>query len=98
MLLTTHGDTSKMKLKRPHIECEMHALNAQFAIFDTAHAPAGNWNGEEQQGSKLPGRGSALKYKNSGNEAKKSLKTNNITFLNAANYARFGCESAQIGA
>jgi hypothetical protein len=27
--------------------------------------------------------------KNSGNEAKKWLKTKDITFLNAANYARF---------
>jgi hypothetical protein len=35
---------------------------------------------------------------NSGNEAKKWLKTKAITFLNAANYARFGRESAQIRA
>jgi hypothetical protein len=27
---------------------------------------------------------------NSGNEAKKCLKTNDITFFNAANYARLG--------
>jgi hypothetical protein len=29
------------------------------------------------------------KMKNSGNEAKKYLKTNNITFLSDADYARF---------
>jgi len=29
------------------------------------------------------------KMKNSGNEAKKYLKTKNITFLDDANYARF---------
>ena len=37
------------------------------------------------------------KMKNSGNEAKKYLKTKDITFLNAANYARFACKLAQIG-
>jgi hypothetical protein len=38
------------------------------------------------------------KMKNSGNEAKKYLKTKHITFLNAANYARFARQSAQNGA
>ena len=32
------------------------------------------------------------KMKNSGNEAKEYLKTKDITFLNAANYARFVCK------
>jgi len=36
------------------------------------------------------------KMKNSGNEAKKYLKTKNVTFLNVANYARLACKSAQI--
>jgi hypothetical protein len=35
------------------------------------------------------------KMKNSGNEAKKYLKTKDITFLNAANYARLGRNLAQ---
>jgi hypothetical protein len=38
------------------------------------------------------------KMKNSGNEAKKYLKTKHITFLNAADYERFACKSAQIRA
>ena len=38
----------------------------------------------------------ARNYKNSGNEAKKYLKTKDITFLNAANYARFARQLAQI--
>jgi hypothetical protein len=38
------------------------------------------------------------KMKNSGNEAKKYLKTNDITFSDGANYARFECESAAIRA
>jgi hypothetical protein len=38
------------------------------------------------------------KYKKGGNEAKKSLKTKGITFLNGANYARFARQFAQIRA
>jgi hypothetical protein len=34
-------------------------------------------------------RGTARKYKNSGNEAKEYLKTKDITFLKAASDARF---------
>ena len=34
--------------------------------------------------------------KNSGNEAKEYLKTKDIAFLNAANYACFACKFAQI--
>jgi len=35
--------------------------------------------------------------KNRGNEAKKWLKTKDITFLNAVNYAHFARKSALIG-
>jgi hypothetical protein len=38
------------------------------------------------------------KHNNSGNEAKKYLKTKNNHFLNAANCARFAHKSAQISA
>ncbi len=76
----------------------MRTLNAQFEPFDAADVPAGDWNGGAQWGSMLPGRESTLKYKNSGNEAKKYLKTNDITFFNAAKRARFACQSAQIEA
>jgi hypothetical protein len=38
------------------------------------------------------------KMKNSANEAKKYLKTKNMTFLNGADYARFARKLAQIGA
>ena len=59
----------------------MRALDTQFELFDTLHLPTGDWNRGKQQGSKLLGQGSARKYKNSGNEAKKYLKTNDITFF-----------------
>jgi hypothetical protein len=36
--------------------------------------------------------------KNSGNEAKKYLKTKHITFLSGANYVRFARKLTQIGA
>jgi len=36
------------------------------------------------------------KIKNSGNEAKKYLKTKHITFLSGANDARLACKLAQI--
>jgi hypothetical protein len=38
----------------------------------------------------------ARKYKNSGNEAKKSLKTKDITILSGADYAHFRRKLAQI--
>jgi hypothetical protein len=74
----------------------MRALNAQVELFDTAHVPAADWSRGMQQGSKLPGWGSARKYKNSGNEAKKYLKTNDITFFDAANCTHFTRNFAQI--
>jgi len=42
------------------------------------------------------GSSESQKMKNSGNEAKKWLETKDITFLNAANYARFARKSAPI--
>jgi len=46
----------------------MRTLTAQFGPFDTAHVPARDRNGEMQQGSRRPGWGSTLNYKNRGNE------------------------------
>ena len=74
----------------------MHALNAQFEPFDTSYVPVGTWNGGMRQGSKFPGTESARKYKNSGNEAKKYLKTKDITFLDSANRSHFTRKFAQI--
>jgi hypothetical protein len=47
----------------------------------------------------VPARGESTvvqEMQNSGNEAKKSLKTKDITFSNAANSALFVCNSAPI--
>jgi len=44
----------------------------------------------KRQGLRVPGKSRMLrKMKNRGNEAKGYLKTKDITFLNAANWARF---------
>jgi hypothetical protein len=79
--------------KRTQFECEMRAINAQFEIFYLARVPAGHSGGGTRLGSETDGSGnapgSARKYKKSGNEAKKYLKTKDITFLNAVDSAHF---------
>ena len=63
----------------------MGTLSAQFELFNTAHFSASEWNGEERvRVRNRPVGGnpvSAMKHKNSGNEARKWLKTKDITFL-----------------
>jgi len=86
----------RMKPKRAQIECEMRALNAQLEFFDAARIPADGRPGGMRQGSGRAGRGRARKYKNRGNEAKKYLKTKEVTILNAANCAHFGRQIAPI--
>ena len=70
----------------------MRELEPEFELFDIAHVSVAGWNRGMQRGSKLPGWGSAPKYENSGNEAKKYLKTKDITFLNGAIRACFACK------
>jgi hypothetical protein len=73
----------------------MRELEPEFETFDIAHVSVAGWDRGMPQGSKLPGWVSTRKYKNSGNELNKSFKTNDITFFDAANYARFAYKSAQ---
>jgi len=70
----------------------MGALNAEFELFGATRVLAEVRGAGMRQGSKLPGWGSAPKYENSGNEAKKYLKTKDITFLNGAIRACFACK------
>jgi len=78
----------------------MHTLNAKFELFDSTLVAGVAWSKGMRQGSKLPGRGEisgiARKYKNSGNEAKKSLKTKDITFSHAANCTCFAGKTTAI--
>jgi hypothetical protein len=80
----------------------MREINPKFELFDTAHVPAGDWIVGDVAGTEIAQlgetRGTAREYKNSGNKAKKWLKTKHITFFDAANDARFACKLAQISA
>jgi hypothetical protein len=63
----------------------MHASNAQFEVFHTAHDLSGAWSGGTALGRRIvrPAemRRPAGNYKNSGNELNKYFKMNYITFL-----------------
>jgi hypothetical protein len=78
----------------------MREINPKFELFDTARVRAGDWIVEDVAGTEIAllgeTRGTAREYKNSGNEAKKWLKTKHITFLSGAKYARFAHQLAQI--
>ncbi len=70
----------------------MRVPNAQFELFHTARVLFGGWSGGIASGRGIV-RSAEIRrcprnYKNSGNEAKNSLKTNHITFFDAANYAQ----------
>jgi len=71
----------------------MREIEPKFELFDIAHVGAGDWIVGDAAGTEIArlgeSRGSAREYKNSGNKAKKWLKTKHITFLNAANDVRF---------
>ena len=70
----------------------MCVSNAQFESFHSAQVLSGSWSGEIASASGIArlaeNRRGARNYKNSGNEAKNSLKTNEITFFSAENYAQ----------
>ncbi len=78
----------------------MHASNAQFELFHTAHDLSGSWSGGIASGRGIcrPAgiRGHAGDYKNSGNELNKLFRINDITFFDVANYAHFARKRAQI--
>ena len=99
--LKTKEGMFETKLKRtqngPQLSAEMREPRVKFELSDTSHVLAGT--GKVGGGQHRPGRGiqrTARKYENRGNEAKEYLKTKDITFFNAANYARFVREFAAI--
>jgi len=96
MLLKTKEGVCKTKLKRtqiePQLSAEMRAFRTEFELSATSHALTKAANGNRDQGRNRPGgriQRTARKRENRGNEAKEYLKTKDITFFNAANYARF---------
>ena len=74
----------------------MRVLNAKFELFGAAHVLTTAGNRERRQFELRGTHRIVRKYKNSGNEAKKSLKTKDGTFFNAVNCARFARKSAPI--
>ena len=75
----------------------MSTLNPVFELFEAAPVLAGALNGECGRFRTCPnGEGSRQEYRNSGNEAKKYLKTKEVTLFSAVNYARFVSRFAPI--
>ncbi len=84
--------SAKRTQNEPNFERQMRRFNAKSGFLETSP------NCLVRFSAKHPGRAGFLsslgttqpgKYKKSGNEAKEYLKTKDIAFLNAANYARF---------
>ena len=78
----------------------MREIEPIFEFFDIAQVRARDWTVRDVAGTgnarlrKI--RGTEREYKNSGNEAKKLLKTKDITFLKGAIAASFAFRFAQI--
>jgi hypothetical protein len=93
--------SAKRTQNEANFERQMRVLSEKSGFLETSP------NGLARFFAKHPARARFLsslgmtqpgKYENSGNEAKKWLKTKHITFLSGANYARFACQLAQIRA
>jgi hypothetical protein len=97
MLLKTKKEMPETKLKRTQNElklsAQMREIEPKFELFDIASVGAGDWIVGDAAGTEIARlgetRGTAREFKNSGNKARMLMKTKDITFLSAANYARF---------
>jgi hypothetical protein len=91
---------SKRTQNEPQLTAQMREMDSKFELFDIAHLRARDWIVADVTETEIAlleeTRGTASEYKNSGNEAKKWLKTKHITFLKTANDARFARQFAQI--
>ena len=82
----------KRTQNEPQLSAEMRALRAEFEFSSTAQVLAEASNGKDDRGrNRLVGgiQRTTRKYENRGNEAKKYLKTKDITFFDATNFACF---------
>ena len=102
MLLKTTEAFRKRTQNEPQLSAQMREIEAKLELFDTAHVPAGDWIVGDGAGTEIARlvetRGTAREFKNGGNKARMLMKTKHITFLNAANDARFARNLAQIRA
>ena len=77
----------------------MRALRAEFEFSSTSQVLAEASNGKVDRGRNRPVGGiprTAREYENRGNEAKEYLKTKDIIFFDAANFAPFARRFAAI--
>ena len=78
----------------------MREMDPKFELFDIAHVRAGDWIVGDATGTEIArlveALGTVREFKNTGNKAKKWLKTKDITFFNAANCAYFARKLARI--
>ncbi len=93
--------SAKRTQNEPNFERQMRRFNAKSGFLETSpnclirfsERPPSGTGFLSSLGMTQPG-----KYKKRGNELKEYLKTKDIAFLSAANYARFACKLAQIRA
>ena len=104
MSLKTRKGAPKTNLKQSENEGELAAQCAPFAVNSRFLAPHTSCQGfptgnpvEFETARVRQTRSVARKYENRGNEAKKWLKTKDITFFDGANYARFVRKFALMG-
>jgi len=102
--LKTKEGIFETKLKRtqnePHLRAEMRTFRTEFELFHTTPVLVAASNGEDEWGRDRPAVGiqrTSRNCENRGNEAKKCLKTKDITFSNAANCMRFPHQFTAIG-
>ncbi len=80
----------------------MREIEPKFELLEIAHVRAGDWIAGDVARTEIAllgeTRGTAKEFKSTGNKARKLLKTNDINFLQGADYARFACNLAQIRA
>ncbi len=78
----------------------MREIEPKFELFDIARVRAGDWIAGDVAGTEIARlgetRGTAREFKNTGNKAKKWLKTKHITFLKGANQGPVARQPAQI--
>jgi hypothetical protein len=105
MLLKTKEGHPETKLKRapnePQLSVEMRALRVEFELCNSLHVLTRASIGERDRFEIAREREiqtTPRNYENRGNEAKKCLKTKEVTFFNAAIFAHYPHNLAAISA
>ena len=99
MFMKTKNAYLKRTQNEPQLCVEMRALKAEFELCNNLHVLARasiSDSGRSEIARESQFQRTAGKYENRGNEAKKCLKTKEVTSFNAANFAPFACKSTAI--